>query len=185
MSQRWRSYEFSDIAEGTRNDACRASLWTRSGSGGTRDHLIARQLGGQSFSLMEATQYWKTDEVRQWLEQQDAQFPPQAGETTQSPPHQSLHTTQFPPGQCEAPSKTGEISFHEEVTCPACAHTQHLVKHSRNRSGSQRYQCTFCGEGFTPFPRQKGKMEICPEFEERMVLYHLYYTCILDSWKPF
>ena len=140
--------------ETTRAEHLYGLAQVRAGQG---DHLMARQLGSQSLSLMEATQYWKTDEVRRWLEQQDTQSPPQADEVMQSPPQQSLHITQSPPGQCEAPLRTGEISSREEVTCPACAHTQHPVKHSRNRSGSQRYQCTFCGEVFTPFPKQKGK----------------------------
>ncbi len=141
--------------ETTRAEHLYGLAQVRAGQG---DRLMARRLGRQSLSLMEAAQYWKTDEVRQWLEQQDTQYPSQTGKATHQPPQESLHITQSPPGQCEAPSKMGgEISLHEEVTCPACAHTQHPVKHSRNRSGSQRYQCTFCGEVFTPFPKQKGK----------------------------
>lgn len=123
------------------------------------DMSAARQLGEQSLSIMEATHYWRTDEVRQWLKQQITQYAPQASEVTHHPPHQSPPTTQLSPGQRKVVSTTRETSLSEKVTCPSCAQSQGFVKHSHNRSGSQRYQCTACRKVFTPFPRPTGKGE--------------------------
>jgi transposase-like protein/tetratricopeptide (TPR) repeat protein len=123
------------------------------------DMSVARQLGEQSLSIMEATHYWRTDEVRQWLKQQITQYAPQASEVTHRPPHQPPPTTQLSPEQRKVVSTTRETSLSEKVTCPSCAQSQGFVKHSHNRSGSQRYQCTACRKVFTPFPRPTGKDE--------------------------
>ncbi len=36
------------------------------------------------------------------------------------------------------------------MKCPKCGITHHQCKAGRNRSGSQRYQCTQCGAKYTP-----------------------------------
>ena len=119
--------------------------------------VLAQQMAERNLSLMEALHHWKRDEGRLWLEQQYTLNPPQARKTTLNPPAQPPRMTQVSPGQSEALSDRTETSGDEEVTCPDCAHAYGLVKHSRNRSGSQRYQCPACGKVFTPFPRQIGK----------------------------
>lgn len=39
----------------------------------------------------------------------------------------------------------------KQLTCPQCNST-HVVKHTKNKSGTQRYRCRDCKKTFTPVP---------------------------------
>lgn len=46
--------------------------------------------------------------------------------------------------------------MEEKIACPACAQTSRQLRVGRNRSGSQRYRCAFCGRKYTPHPKAHG-----------------------------
>jgi transposase-like protein len=51
-----------------------------------------------------------------------------------------------------------EETHHQatSATCPRCAQTLRQLRVGRNRSGSQRYLCSFCQRKYTPHPQVHG-----------------------------
>ena len=96
----------------------------------------ARRLAEQSLARMEAMQYWKTDEVRQWL----------ATCTTRVAPALVL---------IDSSTLTAPRLLHQEGTqesllvCPRCGSTAQISHHGLTRAGNQRFVCGVCGGTWT------------------------------------
>ena len=92
----------------------------------------ARRLAEESLARMEAIQYWKTDEVRQWLTRCTTREVPawlHTGSSTRNAPHERHQIV------------TGESLG----ACPRCGSTVQVTHHGLTRAGNQRFVCGACG----------------------------------------